>query len=106
MINADNCGLRFNSVATLACQKGSLVEFAIMEVPQSLAMDTFSPLVSVRPSWQVAQLPEPEKCDVVKLAFSVNAVEGITRKSIKLIDTRVKYLIFSDSSSLILYKLP
>jgi hypothetical protein len=68
-------------------------------------MDTFSPLVSVRPSWQVAQLAEPEKCDVVKLAFSANALAGITKKSIKLIDTWVKYFIFSDSSSLILYKL-
>jgi len=64
-----------------------LVEFAIMDVPQSLAIDTFSPLVSVRLSWQVAQLPEPEKCDVVKFVFSVNAVAGITKKSIKLIDT-------------------
>ena len=79
MISVDKCELRCNSVATLACQKGSLVAFAIIELPQSLTMDTFSPDVSVSPSWHVVQLPEPEKCDVVKLAFSVNAVEGIKK---------------------------
>jgi hypothetical protein len=44
----------------------------------------------------MAQLPEPEKCEVVKLAFSVNAVEGITIQSSKHIETRVIYFIIQN----------
>jgi len=63
-----------------------------MDVPQSRAMDTFSPLVSVRPSWHVAQLPEPEKCEVVKLVFSAYVVKENRKISI-VIDARISWLI-------------
>jgi hypothetical protein len=50
LITAASPGVRRNSLATLARQKGSRVEFAIIVEDQSAAMETSCPAAEVSPS--------------------------------------------------------